>query len=84
MPDDEDVEPGYSPGITNRRVAEVMGDYRHIEPETEGVNPALDDLAEAVCGVGGHIPPRDRSLSPCDFHRRMAAGYLRVVEAADV
>lgn len=59
-----------------------MGDYRQTEAAPVGDDPALDALGQAVCQTGGHIPPRDRSLAACDFHRRMAAGYLRVVTAA--
>jgi hypothetical protein len=61
---------------------EAMGDYRNAEAAPVGESPALDALSHAVCQTGGHIPPRDRSREACDFHRRMAAGYLRVVAAA--
>lgn len=58
--------------------ADAMGDYRRTPAPPEGADPGLDALAEVVCHTGGHIPNRDRSLpGSCDFHRRMAAGYLR-------
>lgn len=74
--------PRVAPGVRNSRLAETLGDYRNVAAAPEGEDAALDDLAEVVCATGGHIPPRDRDREACDFHRRTAAGYLRVVRAA--
>lgn len=69
---------------TRENPTTIMADYREIPAPPVGMNPAVDDLAWAVCAHGGHLPNFRPShlLDACDFHRRMAYAYIRVVDNA--
>jgi len=63
----------------------ILGDYRNTPAPEVGVDPRVDAVAAGVCSTGGHLPNRDRSLpGSCDFHRRMAAAYLRLADSVIV
>lgn len=61
-----------------------MVNYRATPAPDLGTDARVDALAYAVCSNGGHIPNfrPSRPEMACDFHRRMALAYIRVVENA--